>query len=255
MNIESAAAIVTGGASGLGLAVAKTLGAAGARPVIVDLNAELGESVAEEHGFTFVRADVSSEADVSAAIAAAQEVGPLRVIVNSAGVSRSTRTVARDLTPLPLEEFEWHLRVNLIGTFNVCRLGAAAMGSQQPSDEGARGAIVNFASIAAFEGQVGQVSYAASKGGVVGMTLPLARDLAALGVRVNTVVPGLIDTPIYGTGPEAEHFKAKLGQDVLFPKRLGRADELASMVRELVVNDYMNGEVVRVDGGVRLPWK
>ena len=200
MNIDSAAAIVTGGASGIGLAVAQVLGAAGARPVIVDMNAELGEAVAAEHGFTFVRADVASESDVVAAIAAAQEVGPLRVIVNSAGVSRSSRTVARDLTPLPLAEFEWHVRVNLIGTFNVCRLGAAAMGGQETSDDGARGAIVNFASIAAFEGQVGQVSYAASKGGIVGMTLPLARDLAALGVRVNTVVPGLIDTPIYGTG-------------------------------------------------------
>ncbi|MGW6032720.1 SDR family NAD(P)-dependent oxidoreductase [Gordonia terrae] len=255
MNIDSAAAIVTGGASGLGLAVAKALGATGAKPVIVDMNADLGEAVAEEHGFTFVAADVSNESDVKAAVAAAQEVGPLRVIVNSAGISRSTRTVSRDLTPLPLAEFEAHVRVNLTGTFNVCRLGAAAMGSVPAPDDESRGAIVNFASIAAFEGQVGQVSYAASKGGVVGMTLPLARDLSVLGVRVNAVVPGLIDTPIYGTGPDAEEFKAKLGRDVLYPKRLGRPEELASIVRELVVNDYMNGEVVRVDGGVRLPWK
>ncbi|MGW6335958.1 SDR family NAD(P)-dependent oxidoreductase [Nocardia rhamnosiphila] len=255
MNIDSAAAIVTGGASGLGLAVARALGDAGARPVIVDMNAELGASVAEEHGFTFVAADVSSESDVAAAIATAQEVGPLRVIVNSAGISRSTRTVSRDLTPLSLAEFEAHVRVNLTGTFNVCRLGAAAMGALDATADGSRGAIVNFASIAAFEGQVGQVSYAASKGGVVGMTLPLARDLSVLGIRVNAVVPGLIDTPIYGAGPEAEEFKAKLGRDVLFPKRLGRPEELASIVRELVVNDYMNGEVVRVDGGVRLPWK
>lgn len=255
MNIDSASAIVTGGASGLGLAVARALGAAGARPVILDMNAELGKAVAEDNGFTFVRADVSSEPDVVAAIAAAQAVGPLRVIINAAGISRSTRTVARDLTPLPLEEFEAHVRVNLIGTFNVCRLGAAAMGTLDATDEGSRGVIVNFASIAAFEGQVGQVSYAASKGGIVGMTLPLARDLSVLGVRVNTVVPGLIDTPIYGTGPEAEEFKSRLGRDVLFPKRLGQPEELASMVRELVMNDYMNGEVVRVDGGVRLPWK
>jgi len=255
MNIDSASAIVTGGASGLGLAVARALGAAGARPVILDMNAELGEAAAEDNGFTFVQADVSSEPDVVAAIAAAQEVGPLRVIINAAGISRSTRTVARDLTPVPLAEFEAHVRVNLIGTFNVCRLGAAAMGTLEATEEGSRGVIVNFASIAAFEGQVGQVSYAASKGGIVGMTLPLARDLSALGVRVNTVVPGLIDTPIYGTGPEAEEFKSRLGRDVLFPKRLGRPEELASMVRELVLNDYMNGEVVRVDGGVRLPWK
>ncbi|NRI70059.1 SDR family oxidoreductase [Rhodococcus sp. MS16] len=255
MKIDSTSAIVTGGASGLGLAVARVLAAAGARPVIVDMNADLGESVARENGFTFARADVSSESDVAEAIATAQEVGPLRVIVNAAGISRSTRTVARDLTPLPLDEFEAHVRVNLIGTFNVCRLGAAAMGGLDAMADGSRGAIVNFASIAAFEGQVGQVSYSASKGGVVGMTLPLARDLSVLGVRVNTVVPGLIDTPIYGEGPEAEEFKAKLGRDVLFPKRLGKPEELASVVRELVLNDYMNGEVVRVDGGVRLPWK
>ena len=255
MNLEGASVIVTGGASGLGLAVARVLGAAGAIPVIVDMNAELGEAIAEETGFTFVRADVASESEVADAVAVAQEAGPLRVVVNAAGISRSARTVARDLTPLPLDEFEMHVRVNLVGTFNVCRLGAAAMASLEPGEDGSRGVIVNFASIAAFEGQVGQVSYAASKGGIVGMTLPLARDLAAVGVRVNTVVPGLIDTPIYGTGPEAEDFKARLGRDVLFPKRLGRPDELASMVRELVLNDYMNGEVVRVDGGVRLPWK
>lgn len=255
MNIDSVSAIVTGGASGLGLAVAQALKAEGARPVIVDMNEDLGQAVAEEHGFAFARADVSSEDDVRAAVAVAQEEGPLRVVVNAAGISRSTRTVARDLTPLSLDEFETHVRVNLVGTFNVCRLGAAAMGALDATEGGGRGCIVNFASIAAFEGQVGQVSYAASKGGVVGMTLPLARDLSVLGVRVNTVVPGLIDTPIYGTGPEAEEFKAKLGRDVLFPKRLGRPEELASIVRELVVNDYMNGEVVRVDGGVRLPWK
>lgn len=255
MNIASVSAIVTGGASGLGLAVAQNLAAAGARPVLVDMNAELGEAVARENDFAFVRADVSDESDVAAAVSQAQAVGPLRIIVNAAGISRSTRTVARDLTPLSLAEFEAHVRVNLLGTFNVCRLGAAAMGTLDPLSEGRRGVIVNVASIAGYEGQVGQVSYAASKAGVIGMTLPLARDLSALGIRVNTVVPGLIDTPIYGTGPDAEEFKAKLGRDVLFPKRLGRPHELASMVRELVVNDYLNGETVRVDGGVRLPWK
>jgi NAD(P)-dependent dehydrogenase (short-subunit alcohol dehydrogenase family) len=255
VNIESTSAVVTGGASGIGLAVARHLAARGARPVLVDMNEELGIAAAKELDCRFVRADVADEGAVAEAVSVANGLAPLRSVVNSAGISRSQRTVNRQGVPLALEEFEAHLRVNLLGTFNVCRLAAAAMGTNEPDADGSRGAIVNFASIAAFEGQVGQVSYAASKGGVVGMTLPLARDLSALGVRVNTVVPGLVDTPIYGEGPEAEEFKSRLGRDVLFPKRLGRVEEIASMVRELLVNDYMNGEVVRVDGGVRLPWK
>jgi NAD(P)-dependent dehydrogenase (short-subunit alcohol dehydrogenase family) len=157
---------------------------------------------------------------------------------------------------MPLAQFEFVIRVNLIGTFNCIRLAAAAMGKTDPVDEdGQRGAIVNMASVAAFDGQTGQNAYSASKGGVVGMTLPIARDLVPLGIRINTIAPGLIDTPIYGEGEASEQFKAHLGASVLFPKRLGYASELASMVIECVTNDYMNGETIRVDGGVRLPPK
>jgi len=157
---------------------------------------------------------------------------------------------------MPQKDFEFVIRVNLLGTFNMLRLSAAAMAKTEPLDEdGQRGAIVNMASVAAFDGQIGQAAYSASKGGVVGMTLPIARDLSAVGIRVNTIAPGLIDTPIYGEGEASEAFKAHLGQSVLFPKRLGAGEELAFMVCDLITNPYMNGEVVRVDGGIRLPPK
>ena len=178
------------------------------------------------------------------------------MLVNSAGIASAVRTVDRHGQPMPLERFERVVATNLIGTFNCIRLAAAAMAGTEPVDaDGQRGAIVNMASVAAFDGQTGQNAYSASKGGVVGMTLPIARDLVPLGVRINTIAPGLINTPIYGTGPEAEAFKAHLAEGVLFPKRLGTADELASMVMELITNDYMNGEVIRVDAGIRLPPK
>jgi NAD(P)-dependent dehydrogenase (short-subunit alcohol dehydrogenase family) len=176
--------------------------------------------------------------------------------VNAAGVGHAMRTVDREGKPFDLGAFERVLRINLVGTFNCIRLAAAAMSKTAPVDaDGARGAIVNIASVAAFDGQIGQAAYSASKGGVVGLTLPVARDLSAIGVRVNTVAPGLIDTPIYGTGEGSEKFKAHLGKDVLFPKRLGSASEIASMVCELITNPYMNAEVIRVDGGIRIPPK
>jgi NAD(P)-dependent dehydrogenase (short-subunit alcohol dehydrogenase family) len=256
MDVSGASAIITGGASGLGEASARRLAALGAHCVLIDLNEEKGNAVASDINGIFVKADVADEEQVLAAIAAASEMGPLRVLVNGAGIGSAGRTVDRNGNPMDLKAFEFVVRVNLIGTFNCTRLAAAAMAKTDPVDaDGQRGAIVNMASVAAFDGQTGQNAYSASKGGVVGMTLPIARDLVPLGIRVNTVAPGLIDTPIYGEGEASEQFKAHLGASVLFPKRLGHADELAQMVEQCVTNDYMNGETIRVDGGVRLPPK
>ncbi len=256
MELEGASALVTGGASGIGEASARRLSVLGARPVIADLNEEKGKAVAEKLKGTFVKTDVSDSDQVQAAVDAALELGPLRALVNAAGLGNANRTVNREGKPFPLDQFEFVIRINLIGTFNCLRLAAAAMSQQDPCDgEGQRGAVVNIASVAAFDGQIGQAAYSASKGGVVGMTLPIARDLAAVGIRVNTIAPGLIDTPIYGSGEASDKFKANLGQNVLFPKRLGVASELASMVAECITNDYMNGEVIRVDGGIRMPPK
>jgi len=256
MDVEGASAIVTGGASGIGEACARRLGALGARCVIVDLDEGKGKEVASDLGGEFVKADVSNPEEVQSAVDAATALGPLRVLVNSAGIGWAARTVDRDGNPFDLAAFERVLRINLTGSFNCLRLAAATMAKTDPIDaDGQRGAIVNMASAAAFDGQTGQAAYSASKGGIVGMTLPISRDLRAIGVRVNTVAPGLVDTPIYGEGEGSEKFKANLAQNVLFPKRLGYADELASMVVELITNDYMNAEIVRVDGGVRLPPK
>ncbi len=256
MELNATSSLVTGGASGIGLASARRLAALGARVCIVDMNDEKGESVAKELGGVFVKADVSNEEQVQKAVEAASELGPLRSVLNAAGIGSAARTVDREGKPFDLKTFEFVIRVNLIGSFNVLRLAASAMSQTEPmDDDGQRGSIVNLASVAAFDGQIGQAAYSASKGGVVGMTLPIARDLAAIGVRVNTIAPGLIDTPIYGEGEGSEKFKAHLGQSVLFPKRLGSGDELASMVIELITNPYMNGETIRVDGGIRMPPK
>ena len=256
MNLEGASAIVTGGASGIGEASARQLADLGARVVIADLNEEKGQAVASETGGLFVRCDVSSEEDGAAAVAAASEMGPLRALVNSAGLGRAGRTVDRNNEPMAQADFDFVIRINLLGSFNMLRQSAAAMAKTDPlDDDGQRGAVVNMASVAAFDGQIGQAAYSASKGGVVGMTLPIARDLAAVGVRVNTIAPGLIDTPIYGDGEQSEQFKAHLGQSVLFPKRLGSSEELAFMVIDLITNPYMNAEVIRVDGGIRMPPK
>ena len=183
-------------------------------------------------------------------------MGPLRALVNSAGLGRAGRTVDRNNDPMKQSDFDFVIKVNLLGTFNMLRQAAAAMAKTDPVDaDGQRGAIVNMASVAAFDGQIGQAAYSASKGGVVGMTLPIARDLSAVGVRVNTVAPGLIDTPIYGEGEASEAFKAHLGASVLFPKRLGSSEELAFMVLDLITNPYMNAQTIRVDGGIRMPPK
>ncbi|MEV7968464.1 SDR family NAD(P)-dependent oxidoreductase [Sphaerisporangium sp. NPDC088356] len=253
MDLNGAAAIISGGASGLGEATARELAGAGATVVIADLNAERGKALADELGGVFVQTDVSDEASVQAAVDAAVATGkPLRAVVNSAGIGWASRTVGRDGSPHDLASYRKVIDVNLIGTFNLMRIGAAAMAKTEPADaDGARGVVINTASVAGIEGQTGQVAYSASKGGIIGMTLPAARDLAAIGVRVLTIAPGIIDTPIYGSGPESEAFKAKLSAPVPFPKRMGRASEFGHLVRALVENDYMNGEVIRFDGGIR----
>ncbi len=256
MDITGASAIVTGGASGIGAACARQLAARGAKVLVADLNEEDGRAVADEIGGAFVKVDVTSTDDLTAAVDKAEELGPVRVLVNSAGIGWAQRTVGKDGTydsAADLDAFKKVIAINLVGSFDAIRLAATAMGRTEPLDEtGERGAIVNLASVAAFDGQIGQAAYSASKGGVVGMTLPVARDLAAIGVRVNTVAPGLIDTPIYGEGESSEAFKANLEKGVLFPKKLGDPDQLASMVVEMVTNSYMNAETVRVDGGIRM---
>jgi NAD(P)-dependent dehydrogenase (short-subunit alcohol dehydrogenase family) len=255
MDINGISAVVTGGASGLGEATARLLKQRGANVVLIDLQQDKGEALAKELGGVFVKADVADPAQVQPAIDAASEMGPLRALLNCAGIGSAARTIGRDGTPADLAQFERVIRVNLIGTFNCLRLAASAMNATEPLADGERGSIVNTASVAAFDGQIGQAAYSASKGGVVGMTLPIARDLAAAGIRVNTIAPGLIDTPIYGTGERSDQFKANLGVNVLFPHRLGTADEFATMALELITNSYMNGETIRVDGGIRMPPK
>jgi NAD(P)-dependent dehydrogenase (short-subunit alcohol dehydrogenase family) len=256
MDLNGSSAIVTGGASGIGAAVARQVAARGARVVIADLNAEKGEALAEEIGGLFARVDVTESEQITAAVEAAGEVAPLRACVNSAGIGFAQRTIGRDGqigSAHDLDAFKRVVAINLVGTFDMTRQAATVMSRHEPDADGQRGAIVNVASIAAFDGQIGQASYSASKGGVVGLTLPVARDLAASGIRLNTVAPGLVDTPIYDAFPNPEEFKANLGANVLFPKRLGRSEELASMVVECLTNDYLNGETIRVDGGIRMP--
>ena len=234
MDIVGASAIVTGGASGLGEATARALARRGAKVVIADLQDERGLALAEEIGGTYSHTDVTSTETVIAAVEDAKELGPLRVLVNCAGIGSAMRTVGRQPTyesAFDLDQFTKVIAINLIGTFNCIRLAATAMAANEPLEHGERGSILNTASLAAFDGQIGQAAYSASKGGVVGLTLPVARDLSVIGVRVNTIAPGLIDTPIYGTGEASEAFKDKLKRDVLFPDRLGTADEFASLAR------------------------
>jgi len=260
MDISGVSAIVTGGASGIGAASARQLAARGAKVVIADLErqAETGKALASEIGGAFCAVDVTKTADIINAVEMAKSMGPLRVLVNSAGIGWAQRTIGKDGTyesAANIDAFKKVIEINLIGTFDCIRIAATAMSQTEPLAHGERGAIVNIASVAAFDGQIGQNAYSASKGGVVGMTLPVARDLSAVGVRVNTVAPGLIDTPIYGSGDASEAFKEQLQKGVLFPHRLGSPDELASVVVECVTNSYLNAETIRVDGGIRMPPK
>ncbi|HEY2305405.1 MAG TPA: SDR family NAD(P)-dependent oxidoreductase [Streptosporangiaceae bacterium] len=253
MDLTGTAAIISGGASGLGEATARALAAAGSTVVIADLNADRGEAVAAEVGGKFVQTDVADEASVTMAVdVAAALPSPLRVIVNCAGIGWAERTVNRDGSPHSFATFRKVIDINLIGTFNLMRIGAAAVARTEAVDsDNQRGVVINTASVAGIEGQTGQLAYSASKGGIIGMTVPAARDLAAIGMRVNTICPGIIDTPIYGTGPGSEDFKARLAAPIVFPKRMGTAAEFAQLARSLIENDYMNAEVIRLDGGLR----
>jgi NAD(P)-dependent dehydrogenase (short-subunit alcohol dehydrogenase family) len=258
VDITGVSAIVTGGASGIGAAAARLLAQRGAKVVVADLQEDKGKALADEIGGAFCKVDVTSTEDIINAIEMAKSMGPLRVLINSAGIGWAQRTVGKDgsyESAANLDAFKKVVAINLVGTFDCIRLAATAMSQTEPLEFGERGAIVNIASVAAFDGQIGQAAYSASKGGVVGLTLPVARDLAAVGVRLNTVAPGLIDTPIYGSGEGSDAFKANLQKGVLFPQRLGFPEELASVVVECVTNSYLNAETIRVDGGIRMPPK
>ena len=251
MELAGTSAIVTGGASGIGAASARALTKRGARCVLIDLNDELGEALASELSGLYVRADVADPSQVQVAIDAAVDIAPLRALVNSAGIGVASRTVDREGNPHPLELFEKVIRINLIGTFNCLRLAAAAMARNGPVDaDGTRGAIVNISSDAAFDGQIGQAAYSASKGGVVGMTLPIARDLAELGIRVVTIAPGIFDTPLLATLPDP--IRVSLGKQVPFPQRLGRPPEFAALAAHIIENSMLNGETIRLDGAIRM---
>ncbi|GMA14094.1 3-hydroxyacyl-CoA dehydrogenase [Deinococcus metallilatus] len=250
MNLSGKTVLITGGASGLGAGTARMVAQAGGHPVLLDLNAEAGEALARELGGLFQRTDVTSETEVTAAIDAARErFGGLHGAVNCAGVASATTTAGKR-GPHPLDLFERVVRVNLIGTFNVVRLAAQAMLDNAPNGEGERGVIVNTASVAAFDGQVGQAAYAASKAGVAGMTLPIARDLSRSGVRVVTIAPGIFETPMLAGLPE--EVQASLGAQVPFPSRLGRPEEYAALVRQIFENPMLNGETIRLDGAIRM---
>ena len=254
MQITGSSAIVTGAASGLGAATATALAAAGAQVVGFDLATGWERAGAPGVGITAASGDVTSPDDVAAAISTATGLAPLRLAVNCAGIGTAGRILSRKGVH-DLDIFSRVVSINLIGSFDMIRHAASQMSRLDPTESGDRGAIVNIASVAAFDGQIGQAAYAASKGGLVGLTLPVARDLSAAAIRLNTVAPGLIETPIYDFAPDPEAFKVQLGQSVLHPKRLGTAEELASMVMECLTNSYMNAETVRVDGGIRMPPK
>jgi 3-hydroxyacyl-CoA dehydrogenase / 3-hydroxy-2-methylbutyryl-CoA dehydrogenase len=253
MRLDGTPALVTGGASGLGAATGRLLAARAARVAIVDLDGDLAAAVAKELGGDALsfKADVTNESEVEAAVSATVEAfGGLRFAASCAGIGWAERVVTRR-GPAKLEPFETVIRVNLVGTFNVLRQCAAAMAAGEPNEDGERGAIVMTASVAAFEGQIGQAAYAASKGGVVGLTLPAARDLAALGIRVCTIAPGIFDTPLLATLPD-ENRKA-LGDAVPFPSRFGKPEEYAQLACHIAENRMLNGETIRLDGALRMP--
>jgi NAD(P)-dependent dehydrogenase (short-subunit alcohol dehydrogenase family) len=252
MKLPGHVALVTGGASGLGAATARRLHAGGAKVVIVDRD-ERGAELATELGGAFAKADVTSASEVEAAVAQAAALGPLRVVVQCAGVGWASRTLDKTGKPHDLELFQKVIAINLVGHFNVLRLSAAAIAQTAQLDNGERGVILMTASVAAFDGQIGQIAYAASKAGVAGMTLPAARDLAPVGIRVMTIAPGIFDTPMLGS--LKEDVRAALSRDVVFPKRLGSPAEYAELVAAIVENGYLNGETIRLDGALRMPPK
>lgn len=252
VEVAGCAAVVSGGASGLGEATVRLLVASGAYCTILDRDPGRGSALAAELGSKahFVAADVAREEDVAGAVAAAAELGPLRVAVSCAGIGWASRVLGRDGTPHGLDPFRSVLEVNLIGTFNLIRLAAQAISRTDPLEDGERGVIVNTASVAAFEGQIGQIAYSASKGGIVGMTLPAARDLSPVGIRVLTIAPGIMDTPLLGLLGEEQ--RRSLAQAVPFPRRLGLPADYARLVLDICGNGYLNGETIRLDGALRM---
>jgi NAD(P)-dependent dehydrogenase (short-subunit alcohol dehydrogenase family) len=251
MNIHGQAAIVTGGASGLGAQTARELAKRGAKVTVLDRNADGAKAIAAEIGGLGLGCDITSSDSVIAALAAAREVhGAARILMNIAGIGTAKRLIGKDGTPMPLDDFRKVIEVNLVGTFNVTRLFAAEVVKLEPMTDGERGVIVNTASVAAFDGQVGQEAYAASKGGVVALTLPLARDLAQFGVRVCTIAPGLFLTPLMAELPQA--VQDSLAASIPFPKRLGKPEEFAQLCAAIVENMALNGEVIRLDGALRM---
>jgi len=254
MDIQGLSAIVTGGASGLGEATARYLAENGVKVTIFDMNTERGEQVASELGGQFFQVDVTSAESVENAIKAAEEKhGVARIAVSCAGIVIGQKTVGRENKPHDLDAFQKVITVNLIGTFNIIRLAAARMAEQEPLENGERGVLVNTASIAAYDGQIGQVAYAASKGGVVGLTLPVARDLSKLGIRICTIAPGIFGTPMMLSMPQ--EVQDALGATVPFPSRLGYPEEFAKMVQTICENPMLNGETIRLDGALRMPPK
>jgi NAD(P)-dependent dehydrogenase (short-subunit alcohol dehydrogenase family) len=251
MQLKDQSALVTGGASGLGAATARRLAAAGAKVAVCDLNAKLAESVAAEIGGVAVVCDVSDASSAEAAIVAASKAhGPARVLVNCAGIGVAKRVIGRE-GPMPLAEFEKVIRVNLIGSFNMLRLATAEMSKLEPlASTGERGVVISTASVAAYDGQIGQSAYSASKGGIVAMTLPIARELAQFGIRVLTIAPGLFLTPLLANLPQEA--QDSLAAAIPFPRRLGHADEFASLAMHMIDNPYLNGEVVRLDASLRM---
>lgn len=249
MEIQGNVFIVTGGASGLGAGSARMVAEAGGKVVIADLNEATGKALAAELGGQFVKCDVTSEADGQAVVAAAQALGRLSGLINCAGIATANKTVGKN-GPHPLDAFDKTIRVNLIGTFNMIRLAAAAMVQNTPDSEGERGVIINTASVAAFDGQIGQAAYAASKGGVVAMTLAIARDLSRDGVRCMTIAPGIFETPMLLGMPQ--EVQDALGKMVPFPPRLGRPAEYAKLAKAIIGNTMLNGEVIRLDGAIRM---
>ncbi|HEV3429429.1 MAG TPA: 3-hydroxyacyl-CoA dehydrogenase [Paraburkholderia sp.] len=249
MQIRDNVFLITGGASGLGAASARLIAAEGGKVVLADLNEEAGNALAKELNGVFVKCNVASEEDGAKAVAAATALGTLRGLVNCAGIAPAVKTVGKD-GPHPLDAFSKTISVNLIGTFNMIRLAAAAIAQTAPAEGGERGVIVNTASVAAYDGQIGQAAYAASKGGVVAMTLPIARDLSRSGIRVMTIAPGIFETPMLLGMPQ--EVQDALGAMVPFPSRLGKPDEYAMLVKQIFENPMLNGEVIRLDGAIRM---